>query len=208
MSEDNANAAAGAPEEPGAGDSAPPEPPLTALLRETFGGRVLDAHCQHGDETVIIAREGMLEVMNFLKNDPACALEMMIDLTAVDHLPRVPRFEVVYHFKSVSQNHRLRVKVPVDEGAPEVDTIRELWIAADWYERECREMYGIAFSGHPDLRPLLLYDGFEGHPLRKDYEKGRAQPLVPMRPVRERYYYGESFHPVEHPSTPASGQEN
>jgi NADH-quinone oxidoreductase subunit C len=90
----------------------------------------------------------------------------------------------------------------VEEAAAEVDSIRGLWIAADWYERECHEMYGIAFAGHPNLKPLLLYDGFEGHPLRKDYEKGHAQPLVPMRPVRERYDYGETFHPVKSTRAP------
>ena len=144
----------------------------------------------------------MLDVFSFLKNDSRCAFELMIDLTAVDYLPRTPRFEMVYHFKSLSLNHRLRVKIPVDEQTAEVDTIRELWIAADWYERECHEMYGIHFEGHPNLRPLLMYEGFEGYPLRKDYEKGRSQPLVPMRPVRERYNYGETFHPVKSTAPP------
>lgn len=185
-----------------------PPPPMTALLLETFGEQVLEHHNQHGDETVVIKREDMLTVMAFLKDDPRCALEMMIDLTAVDHMPRQPRFEVVYHFKSISLNHRLRVKVPQPETEPEVDSISELWVAAAWYERECHEMYGIGFLGNGDLRPLLLYEGFEGHPLRKDYDKGLAQPLVPMRPVRERYNYGESFRPVKLPHTPASGQEN
>lgn len=175
-------------------------PVLTALLRETFGERVLSHHAQHGDETVVIARQGMLDVMHFLKDDKRCAFEMMIDLTAVDLLPRTPRFEVVYHFKSLSLTHRLRVKIPLDEGAaedaPAVESIMPLWVAADWYERECHEMYGIVFNGHPKLEPLLLYPGFVGHPLRKDYEKGRSQPLVPLRPVAERYNYGETFHPV------------
>lgn len=183
-------------------------PPVTALLQGTFAGKVLGHHCQHGDETILIEREGMLDVFSFLKDDPRCAFEMMIDLTAVDYQPRAPRFEVVYHLKSLTLTHRLRVKVPLEEEAPEVDSILGLWVAADWYERECHEMYGIGFRGHPNLIPLLLYDGFEGHPLRKDYEKGLAQPLVPMRPVRERYNYGETFRPVENPATPASSQEN
>lgn len=180
----------------------PEPPPLTRLLLQTFPGQVSHHHAQHGDETVVIARERMLDVFSFLKNDSRCAFELMIDLTAVDYLPRTPRFEMVYHFKSLSLNHRLRVKIPVDEQTAEVDTIRELWIAADWYERECHEMYGIHFEGHPNLRPLLMYEGFEGYPLRKDYEKGRSQPLVPMRPVRERYDYGETFHPVKPTASP------
>ena len=182
--------------------------PITALLLESFADKMLEHHRQHGDETVIIRREGMLDVFSFLKDDPRCAFEMMIDLTAVDYQPRAPRFEVVYHLKSLTLNHRLRIKIPLEEAAPEVDSILELWVAADWYERECHEMYGIGFAGHPNLIPLLLYDGFEGYPLRKDYDKNLSQPLLPMRPVRERYDYGERFRPVEHPATPASDREN
>ncbi|MBI4083219.1 MAG: NADH-quinone oxidoreductase subunit C [Candidatus Lambdaproteobacteria bacterium] len=171
-------------------------PALTALLEQKFSGQVLAHHAQHGDETVVIARARMLDVFRFLRDDPACRMEFMIDLTAVDYLPRRPRFELVVHLKSLSLGHRLRVKVPVAEEQAEVDSITPLWVAAEWYERECWEMYGIAFKGHPDLRHLLLYDGFRGHPLRKDYEKGLAQPLVPLRPVRERWNYGERFMPV------------
>jgi len=189
---------------PAAEAPAPPAPPaLTQLLLERFGERVLGHHAQHGDETVSIRREGMLDVFRFLKEDPRCAFALMVDLTAVDYLPRTPRFEVVVHLKSLAHNHRLRVKVPVAAEAPEVDSIHEIWVAADWYERECHEMYGIVFKGHPNLAPLLLYDGFEGHPLRKDYPKGRQQPLVPMRPVKERYDYGERFEPVKHTRAPA-----
>lgn len=191
------------PSSPAEAPAPPPPPALTALLLEQFGERVLGHHAQHGDETVSIRREGMLDVFGFLKRDPRCAFELMIDLTAVDYLPRRPRFEVVYHLKSLSLNHRLRVKVPVEEEAAEVDSIRELWIAADWYERECHEMYGIGFKGHPNLSPLLLYEGFQGHPLRKDYVKGRQHPLVPLRPVKERYDYGERFEPVENVPAPA-----
>jgi len=185
-------------------DSSEAPPALTALLLETFGDRIADHHNQHGDETVIIERQGMLEIMAFLKDDPRCAFEMMIDLTAVDRLPREPRFDVVYHLKSLTLSQRLRVKVLVPEEGAQVDSIQGLWIAANWYERECHEMYGIDFAGHPGLEPLLLYKGFVGHPLRKDYEKGASQPLVPLRPVRERYNYGETFHPVANPDTPAS----
>ena len=179
-----------------------PLPPVTKLLMETFGDNVLGHSNRLGEETVSIARKDMLTLMRFLKEDPRCAFNMMVDLTAVDLQPATPRFEVVYHFKSIGRGQRLRVKVPVAEDTAEaagVDSIRGLWIAADWYEREAREMYGIHFAGHPDLRPLLLYDGFEGYPLRKDYDKGRAQPLVPLRPIRERYDYGEHFHPVQQP---------
>ena len=201
MSEDSAKPPASAADAPTAAQAEPPA--LTQLLLAQFGERVRGHHVQHGDETVTLAREGMLNVFRFLKTDPRCAMEMMVDLTAADYLPRVPRFEVVVHLKSLSKGHRLRIKVPVDVDAAEVDSIHELWVAADWYERECHEMYGIRFAGHPNLAPLLLYDGFEGFPLRKDYPKGRQQPLVPLRPVQERYDYGERFQPVAHSRHPA-----
>lgn len=170
---------------------------MPALIKKEFSRLVVDSHAQHGDETVIIKREGMLDLFHFLQDDRRCQFDMMIDLTAVDYLPRQPRFEVVYHFKSTTLHHRLRVKVLVEEAACEVDSILELWVAADWYERECAEMYGITFTGHPKLIPLLLYEGFQGHPLRKDYDKFLMQPLVPMRLIRERHDYGEVFQPVQ-----------
>ena len=182
-------------------------PALTALIKKEFSKLFLACHAQHGDETVIIKRTGMLELFEFLQNDAHCRFDMMIDLTAVDLLPRKPRFEVVYHLKSTTLHHRLRLKVPVEESACEVDSIMHLWVAADWYERECWEMYGINFAGHPNLDYLLLYEGFQGHPLRKDYEKMLMQPLVPMRAVRERHDYGEVFRYVRQPDEePAEGE--
>lgn len=176
-------------EQPEAAAPADSPPALTALLQSTFANAVVDHHCQHGDETVIIHREGMLEVFRFLKEDPRCAFDMMIDLTAADYLPRAPRFELVVHLKSITLHHRLRIKVPLEEGAEEVDTISGLWVAANWYERECYDLYGIRFAGHPDLRRLLLYEEFQGHPLRKDYDYHVQQPLVPLRAVQERHDY-------------------
>ena len=188
--------------------SASPEsmPPLTALLQANFPKALIGHHRQHGDETVLIRREGMLELFRFLRDDPRCAFDLMIDLTAVDYLPRKPRFEVVVHLKSLAHNHRLRVKIPVEEDREEVDSIAALWVAADWYERECFDMYGIRFAGHPDLRRLLLYPEFEGHPLRKDYDHRLQQPRVPLRTVRERHDYEMQvrYPPgVEKPLTPS-----
>jgi NADH-quinone oxidoreductase subunit C len=171
-------------------------PALTKLLQEALPGVVIGHHRQHGDETVIITRQRMLDAFRFLRDDPRCALNLMVDLTAVDYLPRQPRYEVVYHLKSIPLRHRLRVKIPLDDADAGVDSIAGLWVAADWYERECFDMYGIRFHGHPNLKRLLMYEEFEGHPLRKDYEKGHVQPLVEMRPVKERYDYGERYDPV------------
>ncbi|MDH4249183.1 MAG: NADH-quinone oxidoreductase subunit C [Deltaproteobacteria bacterium] len=172
-------------------------PALTRLLIDTFGQAIESHHARRGEETVVISRARMSEIFRFLKEDRRCDFCFMMDLTAVDYLPRQPRFELVVHLKSLNLHHRLRVKVALPENALEVDSITGLWTAADWYERECQEMYGIVFKGHPGMEHLLLYEGFQGHPLRKDYEKGHAQPLVPLRPVRERYNYGETFTPVD-----------
>lgn len=166
---------------------------LTALLQEKFPESLMAHHNQHNDETVIIQPEGMREVFSFLKSDKTTQMDMLLDITAVDYLPRSPRFEVVYHLKSLDKGHRLRVKIPLEENTPEVDSIHDLWAAVNWYERECHEMLGIVFKGHPNLGPLLLYKEFVGFPLRKDYEKGKMQPLVPLMAVQERYDYGEEF---------------
>lgn len=88
------------------------------------------------------------------------------------------RFEVVAHFYSLSHRHRLRLKAPVEEADARIDSLTALWPAANWFEREVWDMFGIRFSGHPDLKRLLMYEAFEGHPLRKDYPVNRRQPLV------------------------------
>jgi NADH-quinone oxidoreductase subunit C len=106
---------------------------------------------------------------------------MLVDLTAVDYLGEKPRFELVYHLLSLEHNHRVRIKARVDEASPEIDTTVPLWAAANWMEREVWDMYGIRFRGHPDLRRILLYEEFEGHPLRKDYPKEKRQPLIGPR---------------------------
>jgi NADH-quinone oxidoreductase subunit C len=107
--------------------------------------------------------------------------DLLVDVTAVDWPGEQPRFEVVYHFYSTATFRRLRVKTRVPESDPAVDSLVPLYGAALFMERECRDMYGIAFRGHPDPRPILLYEGFEGHPLRKDYPIRREQPLVRYR---------------------------
>ena len=107
--------------------------------------------------------------------------DLLLDVTAVDWPGQSPRFEVVYHFYSTTRFTRLRLKTRVEEADPTVDTLTPLYGAANFMERECHDMYGIAFRGNADLRPLLLYEGFKGHPLRKDYPIGLEQPLVRYR---------------------------
>jgi NADH-quinone oxidoreductase subunit C len=120
----------------------------------------------------------LVEVMRFLRDTPELEFEMLTDLTCVDYLGDALRFEMVYHLYSVSRKHRLRIKARVGEPDPHIATLCELWASANWMEREVWDLYGVRFDGHPDLRRILLYDEFEGHPLRKDYPKERRQPLV------------------------------
>ena len=152
-------------------------------LRSLLAEAVLSQHEQHGDATATVVKERLLDVLGFLRDDPESAFDMLMDLTAVDHVQRrdgdrSPRFEVVYHLYSTAHNHRVRVKVGVDLGDAEVASSVAVWPAANWMEREVYDLYGIRFAGHPDLRRILLYEEFEGHPLRKDYPKSRRQPLV------------------------------
>jgi NADH-quinone oxidoreductase subunit C len=119
--------------------------------------------------------------MRLLRESDGLDFEMLTDLTAVDYLGQEPRFEIVYHLYSVQRNHRVRIKARVPEEPCEIDSVVELYPSADWMEREAFDLYGVRFRGHPDLRRILLYDEFDGHPLRKDYDKERRQPLVGPR---------------------------
>jgi NADH-quinone oxidoreductase subunit C len=155
-------------------------PALRALLA-SFPDAVHGTHAYLGDATALVDPERVDQVLLRLRDDPALAFEMLTDLTCVDHLGEEPRFEMVYHLYSVSKNHRVRVKARVSEASPELPSAIAIWPSADWMEREVWDLYGIRFRGHPDLRRILLYDGFEGHPLRKDYPKEKRQPLVGPR---------------------------
>jgi NADH-quinone oxidoreductase subunit C len=156
---------------------------ILARLRGRLGARVLDTHENHGDHTAVVAAEGIVDALRFCRDEPDLGFDMLMDLTAVDYLKYPgredgPRFDVVYHLYSVTHNHRVRLKVPVEQDAPSVPTATALWPIANWLEREVWDMYGIRFDGHPDLRRLLLYEEFVGHPLRKDYPMERRQPLI------------------------------
>jgi NADH-quinone oxidoreductase subunit C len=156
---------------------------ILARLRGRLGARVLDTHEHHGDHTAVVAAEGIVDALRFCRDEPDLGFDMLMDLTAVDYLKYPgredgPRFDVVYHLYSVTHNHRVRLKVPVEQDAPSVPTATALWPIANWLEREVWDMYGIRFDGHPDLRRLLLYEEFVGHPLRKDYPMERRQPLI------------------------------
>lgn len=154
---------------------------MVAQARETFGERIRDARVAHGEASVVLHRDDAPAVFAALRDDPAFAFECLTDLTAVDYLGRAMRFEVVSHLHSLRHNHRLRVKIPVVESDPWVHSLTSLWKSANWLERECWDMFGIRFVGHPDPRRILMYEEFVGHPLRKDYPVDKRQPLVPER---------------------------
>lgn len=147
-------------------------------VQSNFGEVLIQVHSPLGQDTITVAKDSIFELARFLKEDPELQYNLLMDLTAVDYWKRRPRFEVVYHFLSLENRFRLRVKAPVGETHPEIDSLTPLWPGADWYEREVYDMFGIRFKGHTDLRRLLLYPEFEGHPLRKDYPIDRRQPLV------------------------------
>ena len=169
-------------------------------LKEKFPDRMISTHSYHGDDTALVKKESILDVLRFLREDKEMSFEMLIDLTVVDYLKYVDvsdwvnriamekvgepkaesrsRFEVVYHLYSVSHNSRVRIKAPVEEYDPTIDSAAALWPIADWLEREVWDMFGIVFKGHPNPKRLLMYEGFQGHPLRKDYPKDKRQPLI------------------------------
>jgi NADH-quinone oxidoreductase subunit C len=157
---------------------------LIELVKKNFPGAVLESHSQLGDDTLVLTPESWKAVARFLRDDPQSDMSMLTDLTAVDYPERDPRFEVVAHLYSLSLGHRLRIKSRVGdrEGETvELDTLTDLWGSANWLERECFDMFGVKFLEHPDLRRILLYPEFEGHPLRKDYPAEKIQPLLQYR---------------------------
>jgi NADH-quinone oxidoreductase subunit C len=161
------------------------ESALIQSIRAKVSRDLVGYHSYLGDDTILVRRESIVNLMKMLKEQ--FQFEMLADLTAVDYLGQEPRFEVVYHLNSLEKNIRLRVKVPLKEGE-EIDSITPVWPIANWLEREVWDMFGIRFKNHPDLRRLLMYDEFEGHPLRKDYPINKRQPRV--RPLYDRRYKG------------------
>lgn len=159
---------------------------LIDLVAQKFPSAVLASHSHHGDETILLEAASWRAVAQFLRDDPRSAMNMLVDLTAVDYPDRDPRFEIVAHLLSLSKGHRLRIKTRVGDPEGEsvrLDSIADLWASANWAEREAYDMFGVTFVGHPDLRRILMYPEFEGHPLRKDYPAEKIQPLIPYRDV-------------------------
>ncbi len=148
-------------------------------LQQQFPQAILAQHSDHGDDTVTISRESWRAAAQFLRDDPDLRYDFLMDLTASDYLTmgRTPRYEVVAHLYSLPHNQRLRLKAPVPDEDPYIDSLMPVWEGANWFEREAYDMFGLTFAGHPDLRRILMYEGFEGYPLRKDYPQDKEQPL-------------------------------
>ena len=155
-------------------DNQEPDGPIARTFKEKFPDELIGMQEFRGDLSISVKRDNIKHVLRGLKNDPDFDFNMLLDVTAVDHLDqRADRYDVVYHMLSLSNKHRLRLKVPVPGEAPEIDTAVDVWKSANWAEREAYDMFGIDFKGHPDLRRILTHSQFEGHPLRRDFPAGQ-----------------------------------
>jgi NADH-quinone oxidoreductase subunit C/D len=153
-------------------------------LKKQFPDAIVGTSSFRGEETVVVKKEAILPLCQFLAEDPALSFDFLTDICGVDYPDREKRFEVVYHLYSMGRNTRIRVKTAVGEGEA-LTTVASVWKGASWLEREAYDMLGISFEGHPDLRRILTWDGYRGHPLRKDF---------PLR--------GEDFEHYEVPAVP------
>jgi NADH-quinone oxidoreductase subunit C len=141
---------------------------LLAEVSRALGDSVMDACIERGEVRILIPRPRIADALLILRDDPALSFNQLMDICGVDYPERPERFEVVYNLLSLKYNWRLRIKVHADETSL-VPSVVGIYKAAGWFERECWDMYGVAFAGNPDLRRILTDYGFEGHPLRKDF---------------------------------------
>ena len=158
---------------------------LAAALPVALGDALKDVNIALGEVTAIVPHDRLTGALRTLRDRPELRFDILVDLCGVDysaygggtHDGR--RFAVVYHLLSLANNHRVRVRCfAPDDGFPVVPSAVEVWPNANWFEREAFDLYGVRFQGHPDLRRILMYPEFVGHPLRKDYPKEKRQPLV------------------------------
>jgi len=138
-------------------------------IKQVFPDIFLDSYSFRDQETIVVKRDRIKDLMIFLRDEPGLEFRYLADLTAVDYLPKKPRFMIVYHLYSHKEGQILRIKVPLEGKDPSIDSVTSVWSTANWHERECFDLFGIQFVGHPDLRRILLPPDWEGHPLRKDY---------------------------------------
>ncbi len=156
------------------------ESQILGLLERKFPGAVKAAGTTQGDEFILIDGVALFAIVSYLREKPH-EFSLLLDLTCVDYKGETPRFEMVYHLLSLTHNRRLRLKARLAESEPRIASLTPLWKNANWLEREVYDLFGVIFEGHPDLRRLFMYEGFEGHPLRKDYPLRRRQPLIRLK---------------------------
>jgi NADH-quinone oxidoreductase subunit C len=137
-------------------------------LKEKFGASLLEVKTFRDEVTVTVSKKEISEICKFLYADPDLQYQFLTDLCGVDFFPETPRFEIVYHLYSMKKNQRLRLKARVEEGES-IPSVESIWRAANWLEREAYDLFGIPFENHSDLRRILLWEGYEGYPMRKDY---------------------------------------
>jgi NADH-quinone oxidoreductase subunit C len=186
------------------------------MIAGALGGAVTDQQVAFGELTITAKADDIVKVATFLRDDERCLFYSFIDITAVDWPGREKRFDVVYHFLSPKHNRRIRVKIAADEKTP-VASIIDVFPGADWFERETYDLYGVLFTGHPDMRRLLTDYGFEGHPLRKDFpltgfvevRYDDEEKRVVYEPVRlnQEFRNFDFLSPWEGPDYPLPGDE-
>jgi NADH-quinone oxidoreductase subunit C len=143
-------------------------PELGEAIKAARPGDIEEVDVRLGELMLVVKRDAIVNLLTWLRDDPTCLFKMLIDICGVDYPERTQRFDVVYHLLSLKRNRRIRIKVRTDEATP-VPSVVSVFSAAGWFEREAWDLYGIAFSDHPDLRRILTDYGFDGHPLRKDF---------------------------------------
>ncbi len=160
---------------------------LGEYLRSALKTHIREVSINHGELALVVTRESLIKTLCFLHDDGACQFKLLMDMCGVDYPQRAERFEVVYNLLSVRHNTRIRVKLSTDELTP-VPSVVDIFPAAGWFEREVWDMYGVFFSGNPDLRRILTDYGFDGHPQRKDFP---LTGYVEMRydPEKQRVVY-------------------
>ena len=143
---------------------------IAEKIKEKFADQVVEVVEFRDQVSVIVKRDQILSILKFLHDDPLLSLDHLQDLTAVDYSKKKEiRFEVVYNLYSIRHRHKVRIRAQVPENDTKIDSVVPIWSGANWHERECYDMFGITFTGHPDLRRILMPEDWEGFPLRKDY---------------------------------------
>ncbi|MFC2172097.1 NADH-quinone oxidoreductase subunit C [Acidobacteriota bacterium] len=158
----------------------PPDPPFVKKIRERFGEAILESSVFADEPTIVVGVENLIDACVYLRDDEEMKFDYLACISSVDYPERVPRFDLIYNLYSIKIGHRLNVIVRVEENK-EVPTVSQVWITANWQEREIWDLMGITFADHPNLKRILLPDWWEGHPLRKDYPlegRGEEQKVI------------------------------